>query len=920
MTVLGFALLGLGTGAIYALIAQGQVLIYQGSGILNFAQGAFLMVGAYTYYELHALDGWPFAPALVVTMLCCGVVGAAVHLLILRPMKRSSALTRVVATLGVMVVIQSIGILIYQQNLLEVASSLPTTTVDVLPGIPIGIDQVIIFGIGAALTAVLAAVYRYTNFGRVTRAVAENPLAASATGHSPDTVAAWNWAIGSALAGLAGVLVAPITFLQVNELILLVVPALAAGLVGSFNSFSLAFAGGLAIGVVQSLVGRYVNTAGWSDAVPFLLIIAVLVIRGRGIPLRSYVMERLPPVGNGRIRTAPIAGFFVVAAVLVFILPFQWSNALIVTLVLGIICLSVVVITGYAGQLSLAQYVIAGFGALIAARLSANWHFPFLAAVLGGMVAAAALGAVVALPSLRTRGINLAIVTLGLSSVIFDLVLNNQSYGGGAVGITVSSPSIFGWSIDPTTHIGRYGLVVVVAICLIGIAVANIRRGASGRRLLAVRSNERAAAAAGVSVYAAKVYAFVLASAIAALGGILFAFLQSSILSNQFDVLSSISFVTVTVVGGVGSIAGAFLGATLIAGGVVTQIFSNLQNISSWLPLVGGVALLLVLRAQPGGLAEMNRQSALLARNWLRQARRRPAHPTGTAPASTVAGRGDVAPPTVQAKTLRVEHLSVRFGGITALDDVSLELVPGQILGLIGPNGAGKTTLIDAITGFEKPAAGDIILDDIQITGWSVQRRARRGIARSFQALELFNDLSVRENLAVACDSRSALRYAADVVNPGAITLSPTADAAIGQVELESFLDERPEVLPFGKRRLVAIARALAAGPSVLLLDEPAAGLDDREASELATLVRSLSREWGMAVLLVEHNLDLVMQVSDKIMVLASGRELVSGLPEEIRVHPAVLEAYVGVPPGDSPDASPALTRPGGSDTPPMLS
>jgi sulfate-transporting ATPase len=226
---------------------------------------------------------------------------------------------------------------------------------------------------------------------------------------------------------------------------------------------------------------------------------------------------------------------------------------------------------------------------------------------------------------------------------------------------------------------------------------------------------------------------------------------------------------------------------------------------------------------------------------------------------------------------------------------MSLTVRPGTVHGLIGPNGAGKTTFIDAVTGFVTPAAGTIDLDDLNLTGTTARRRAQAGIARSFQSGEVFADLTVRENLAVGGDDRSWWRYLTDLVHPGRIKLSPAAELAAREFELESCYDVTPASLSFGKRRLVAIARAVASAPSVLLLDEPASGLVDHEAEELARLIRSLARDWGIAVLLVEHNLDLVLSVCDEITVMDRGLELVAASsPAVVRNHPEVLEAYIG--------------------------
>jgi len=894
--LLTFALLGMGVGAIYGIVAQGLVLVYRSSGILNFAQTGFLMIGAYIFYELNVLNGWPYWLALVVAVLACAAMGAAVHLFILRPMRRASAIARLIATLGVLGVLSSIAAIIYQGNTASVPSSLPITSVEILPGVRIGLNIIVLLGIGIAITAALWCFYRYSSFGRITSAVAENQLTASVTGHSPDTIAAVNWALGAALAAVAGILIAPIDYLQSGTLVLLIVPAIGAGLAGSFLSFPLALIGGLVLGMAQSVVSLYVTSPGWSLSIPYILIVAYLVIRGRGIPLRSFVIDKLPKVGTGRIRPVTLAVLVAATIVVLAVVPPQWSSAMTVTLAFAVITLSVVVVTGYAGQLSLAQYILAGVGALAAARLSANWHFPFLAALIGALIITAVLGALLALPSLRARGVSLAVATLAAGMVIFDLVLNNYTLSGGENGVTQNSPNLFGWSIDPTLHPARYGVTVVVVLVLLILAVANIRRGDAGRRMLAVRSNERAAAALGVHVYVAKVYAFTVAAGIAGVGGMLYAFLSPTVTSGNFDLLTSINFVTVTVVGGVGNIFGAVIGATLLPGGLVTQIFFGVQNINAWIPLAGSVGLLLVLRRNPSGIFDMNSQMYYQVRDRImdRISEHRPAVAAGGGSASADAAMDELVGARANRKTLRVEGLRVTFGGVVAVNDVSITVRPGEVHGLIGPNGAGKTTFIDAVTGFVSLAGGRILVDDTDLTRWDARRRARLGIARTFQSLELFDDLTVRENLAVGADDGSALRYLSDIIRPSKPRLQPLVLAALRESQLEDTLDVLPSSLPFGRRRMIAIMRALASDPAVLLLDEPAAGLSDSESEALGALIRDLATKRQIAVLLIEHNLDLVRSISDRMTVLASGSILAEGTPSEVLSHPGVLETYVG--------------------------
>jgi sulfate-transporting ATPase len=241
-----------------------------------------------------------------------------------------------------------------------------------------------------------------------------------------------------------------------------------------------------------------------------------------------------------------------------------------------------------------------------------------------------------------------------------------------------------------------------------------------------------------------------------------------------------------------------------------------------------------------------------------------------------------------------VRDLVVRYGAVVAVDGVSVTVSPGRITGLIGPNGAGKTTLIDAVTGFTAAASGSFTLNGEDIRSWSVVRRARAGVSRSFQSLELFEDSTVLGNLRAASDPRDGLSYLRDLVYPITPPLPASVVAAIREFQLEHDLDRQVQDLPYGQRRLLAIARAVATQPSVLLLDEPAAGLGDAETKELATLVRRLADDWGMAVLLIEHDVQFVMSVCDHIVVLDFGKQIAEGPPELVRNDPAVVGAYLG--------------------------
>jgi ABC-type branched-subunit amino acid transport system ATPase component/branched-subunit amino acid ABC-type transport system permease component len=890
--VIRFALLGFGVGALFALASQGLIIIYRGSGILNFALGAIGMSGAYVWWELTTNQHWSFLPALVVGVAFCATLGVLTHVLIMRPLRFSSPLVRVIATLGVLISLQAIAVLRYESTPIFVPSKLPTNLLKISGSIVISVDRLILLGIAAALTVALWVLYRYTRFGLATTAVAENERAAASFGWSPDRVAMINWALGCGLAGVAAILIVPISTLQPSVLTNLVLAATAAALVAGFRSFPIAFAAGLAIGIAETEVSRYVTQPGFSTAVPFLLIVVWLVLRGQALPLRDYLLQRLPSVGSGRISWPGMGVAFGSCAVLMAVTPPVWIDALTVTVGVSIVLLSIVVLTGYTGQLSLAQFALAGFGAWTAGRLIASTGVPFELGVAIGVAATIPLGVLFGLPAVRTRGINLAIVTLGLGTATELILFRNADYTGGFGGTQIGDARVFGLDVNASSHPTRYGLVALVFLLLTSLVVANLRRGRSGRRLIAVRTNERAAAALGISVTGAKLYAFALSSAIAGLGGILIAFRSSSITYSMFDAFTSITMVAYAMIGGIGFLAGPVLGAQLAPGAIDERILNQISpGIGKYLPLIGGVSLILLLLANQNGIVK----ESIAQLTWLR------ARLTTFLPFLAPHERSGITLPTerpgvrVPPKTVEIRDLTVKYSGTVAVANVSLTLNPGRVLGLIGPNGAGKTSLIDAVTGFTPMSPGSsLLLDGQDISSWSAVRRSRSGIGRSFQSLELFEDSTVLDNLRAASDPHDIGSYLRDLAWPINPPLPPAVVTTIREFELEGDLQRAVEDLPYGRRRLLALARAVATHASVLLLDEPAAGLGDAETKELAHLVRSLATEWGISVLLVEHDMSFVMSVCDELVVLDFGRKIAQGTPAAVRSDPTVIAAYLG--------------------------
>jgi sulfate-transporting ATPase len=883
--VLRFAALGLGAGAIYTLAAHGMVVIYRGSGILNFAHGAFAATGGYVYWKVSVQGGAPVGVGVVAGIAAASLLGTATFALVIRPLRHASSLARVIATIGVMLAVQS-TLLVIDDRLSTsrfVPSFLPTDLVRFGDDVTISVDRLILAAIAVVVTVGLWVAYRFTDFGLATAAVAENERAAVFIGRSPSTIAVANWALGGALAGAAGVLIVPLVGVHVGAANTVLLAGLAAALPGSFASFPAALAAGMTIGVVQSEMARYVSTPGAAQSLPFLVIALWLVVRGRSLPLRDTFLDRLPKLGSGQPRPVAALVAALVGTGVLLAVSESWARAFTFSLTAAFILLSLVVVTGYCGQISLGQFGLAGIGAFVSARLVATQDLPFELAMVIAVLVAVPIGALFALPAVRTRGANLAIVTLGLGSAIEAMVFNNTKYTGGADGTVVGPQTFLGVDVNVITHPERYGVLVLLLFILTALFVANLRRGPAGLRLIAVRTNERAAAALGITVWNTKLYAFSVSAAIAALGGVLIAFSSTVVVFSSFTSLQSTMSVAHAVIGGIGYVVGSVIGSTLSLGGVGEKLGHDLigDSFGPYLLLLSGVGLIVMMLQNPNGAAgRMTGFSRLNAK--LRERRRIAATPVA------------VEPVRVEPHVLEVRDLTVRYGGVVALDGPSVRLEPGKILGLIGPNGAGKTTLIDAVTGFVKPASGDVALDGTSIVRSSAAARARMGVSRSFQSLELFEDLTVEENLRAGANCSSASVFLSGLLFRRPPPLPAAAMTAASEFGLLDVLDTKVNDLSYGTRRLVAIARAISSVPSVLLLDEPASGLGDHQTRELAVLLRNLASTWGMAILVIEHDMEFVMGLCDRIAVLNFGACIMEGAPAEVRRDPSVIAAYLG--------------------------
>ena len=900
-------LLGLGSGGVFAALALALVITYRASGVVNFATGAMALYVAYTYAGLRRgellvpVPGLPktvdlgqelgFWPAVAISMVVAALLGVLLYVLVFRPLRDAPQLARAVASLGVLVVLQ--GTLAIRQG---------TNTVSVRPIFPVErweLGSVLILSdrFYLALTIVvlavlLAAAYRYTRFGLLTRATAESQVGAYVSGVSPDRIALVNWMIS---AMVAGILIAPVNPLTPVTYTLFVVPALAAAVVGRFQHIVPIVAAGLAIGMLQSwalsLAGDYswMPQTGAAELVPLIVILVALVVVGGGIPARGgLTRQRLGRAPRPRSLLVPTVAGAVVGGLALVLTDGTWRAAIIGTFIAAIIGLSLVVVTGYAGQVSLAQLALAGTAAFSLSTLTDDWGVPFPFAPLLAALVATVIGVVVGLPALRTRGLTLGIVTLALAYAIEAVWFRNGDIVPSS-GAHVTPPSMFG--IDLGIGAGQdfprvaFGLVCLATLVLVALGVAVLRRSTLGSAMLAVRANERSAAAAGVNVVRVKVLSFALASFIAGLGGSLLAYRRGVVSFDSFTAIGGLALLSTAYLAGITSVWGGINAGILASTGITFIALDRWVDLGAWFQVISGVLLIVTLITNPEGVAAVGHE---LADRWARRRERRRAGPADAAhPPVAAVARTDLAPvdprpaiATDGAAALRIDHLTVRYGGVVAVNDVSLRVDGGSIVGLIGPNGAGKTSVIDAATGFAR-ATGSVDLGGRRVDALAPHARVRAGLARTFQSLELYDDLSVEENVSVAASGRRRAERGEAVAR------------ALDSVGLVALRDRPAGELSQGERQLVSIARACVADPAVLLLDEPAAGLDSDESAWLGERIGAI-RGAGTALLLVDHDVNLVLSVCDHVYVLDFGAVIAEGPPEAIRADRAVAEAYLG--------------------------
>jgi len=1010
-----YLLLSLPLIGAYLMFAVGIVVIFRASRVLNLAHGAMAMLPAYVTYSF-VKHGVPTFIALLLGVASGALLGMLVERTFVRPLARQGPTAQTVGTVAVFGLVVALIAQIYGSGSFQAPRIFPDGGISVSTAV-LRWGQLGLFGVALASLGASLLLLRKTRLGLSMRGAAENPLAASLMGVNPQLMARLAWALGGALAGLGGILLAAVTSLNPYSLSLQMLPGFVAALIGGLGSLPGALAGAVIVGSIEGLVPAFglvpglrtfAGQVGVPEVVLTIMGLIVLFLRGQRysaaesstglsrneaatITHSAYDPSHLPRRGGRRrFNRYAVLGLLVAWPFLPLgFLPVDKFSLLGDANEAGeyfLVAASLVLLTGWVGQISLAQSAFAGIGAFGTASLASHIPMPFPIAMFAGAILGGAVAAALGVVALRVRGLYLAVATLIFAWMADAYLFIAPWFGsGGNANLTVHTVGTKGnFPFFDFTDRQTFYFVVLAVCSTILFGLLNLRDSKTGRAFAAVRGSETAAAALGVNVVRTKLFAFVTAGAIAGIGGALTLTNQTSVSSDQFSLKASLLLLAIAVVGGLRSLGGAIAASCLFAG--LDELFYRVPALGQLLQLVSSVLLAGVLLAYPGGLAALPNTF----RNLSRRVRESEFGQNVIAPAveryaafkvrareraaATVAGedsplrrasesirrmiprrpslggreftsivvppqdRHEVAAESTEGATtnaeaaapaqpvatttprrpviedapvaLQADNITVRFGGLTAVSEASIAVPRGHVVGLIGPNGAGKTTLFNAVSALNQPTTGTVRLFGEDVTGLAAHERAARGLARTFQVIQLFPELTVFDNLMVATHVHNPTGPAAHIVATAkAIRAESAAEETCRRVVdllgLDEIADRSAAGLPFGTLRRVEFARALVSGAPLVMLDEPASGLDDTETKHFADLLLQARDELDLSVLLIEHDVHMVTSTSDYIYVLDRGRIIASGRPDEITANPAVIAAYLGEP-AEAADAKPA--------------
>jgi ABC-type branched-subunit amino acid transport system ATPase component/branched-subunit amino acid ABC-type transport system permease component len=865
---LGFDRLAVGlfTGLTYGLLAIGIVLVYRSSRFVNFAHGAIGVFGAAVLARLT--DGIAFWLAFPIAILIAGALGAGIEMSVVRRLSGRPRVIGMIATLGLAQFILVLALLVDRDSFSGATYPKPPG----LPAFSIGTTAV-----GSSLTAMLvltpillaglAFFLRRTKYGIAIRAAADHPDAATVNGVPAPRMTSLAWAVAGGIAAFSAILLTPTQGVQSIESLgpQLLLRGLAGAVIARMTSLPIAFAASIGVGVLeQVLLSR--ETSGFVDVVLGLAILVAL-LRQRSAGRNNEQSAAWPrwSVSGGPATRIGLGVLGAVAVGLAYVV--SNSTASVLTMICGyaLVGLSVILVTGIAGELSLGQFAFAGIGAAAAVQ-AAQASGNMLAGVLAGCAAGALASTLVGIPALRLRGVALGVTTLAFALATSGWLLRQSFLLGD--GLTTPYPVWRDYVVSVSTD---YYLFALMLLTIGWVVTARLRRGGFGRLLLALRDNEEAGRALTVAAPVRKLPAS-----------------------------ASIDAVAIAVVGGLSRTGGALLGAIVIVG--LPALFP-LGIAGQAVLTLGWLLVVIFLPEGLGGLlAGLVARVGAVPRIGLILRRGAPVVPPeldlkkpGQWRVSALPAER-LTPFSGSGPLLEVAGIRRSFGGVKAVRDATFTITEGEIAGIIGPNGAGKTTLFEILAGFTGSDGGTVRYQGRNITGWTPERRARAGLIRSFQDARLFPAMTVREAVMVAAEKTLPSRLLADVLGDPRPSQRQAARAseALRAMGLEDLADRTVGELSTGTRRIVELCCLLTLEPRLLLLDEPSSGLTQADGVALGELMLRVRDELGTTILVIEHDLPLLSRVADRLIAMDAGSVIAAGPPDEVRSHPAVVLSYLG--------------------------
>jgi ABC-type branched-subunit amino acid transport system ATPase component/ABC-type branched-subunit amino acid transport system permease subunit len=905
----GTVVLGLLNGLQIGLLAVGFVLVYKSNRFLNLAHAQLGTLSALLLAKWVLDEGWGWWSAFAVVVLVGLLTGLAVDRFLIGRLRgrTSSPILLLLLSLGVSQILLGIAYIPgLGPNEAGVQYPQPYRSGVEVGGVVLTGMSVLTIVLVPVLVGGLALFMRYSLLGKQVRAAANNPDAARLCGISVRRVSAVTWAIAGTFSAVSAILQAPSqgTFNPASLGPLLLLLTVGAAAFGAFVSLPGALLGGLLLGMANQIVTGITSDSADGELAVFVITLLIVLVRGRAIgrvfALAGAVVEdrpllRVPPSlqRSGLVRSQPL-----LLAAPALLLALVWpqlpyfstaGHQFLLTLVLifALLGVALTMLLGWAGQVSLGHFGVVGLCAYLTVRWAKHgWSLPALclfAAVTGAVVLT-----IVGLPALRVRGLTLAVTTLGLGVLSTDYLLHQTWIG---------SDSGYGVSLDTLPALGR-GLgtpsspediyYVALAVLVLAVAAAGaLRRSLPGRLVIAVRDNEKASSAFGVSPATIKIAMLAVSGSFAGVAGVLWAVAWRNVSATQFSPEISIALIAVPVIGGLGSIAGAVSAAVLLYGGtfflgpLAAPLFGKYGQSLAFTLFLAGIGQTVAILKLPHGLA------GAVQTRWQGVLDRR-------AEQLVVQAEG-----TDATLALATSGVRVSFGGVTALDGPDIEVRAGEIVGLIGTNGAGKTTLMNVVSGVIVPQQGSVRVFGHEVVDLPADFRAGYGVARSFQDASLFAGLTVTETIQLALSRRSKVGFlsamvSAPWVRAGESRTRREALEVVARFGLAPWAESRTAQLSTGTRRICDLAAQVASRPKLLLLDEPTAGVAQREAEAFGPLLRQIRDELDCAVLIVEHDMPLLMGLCDRVYAMESGRVIAVGTPDEVRNDPRVVASYLG--------------------------